>query len=419
VPNAQHVNSYVSYCPANDTPGAFSFSCGDQREQEDKRFVSGAKLTRDIVAGRARTQFGVGFRNDNIYQVGLYLTQDRVRFVDGTLSSDDVVESDRYLWANTSYRVGSKLRLNGGLRFDDLSDDVASFIPQNSGRTGEGMLNPKFTAAYAFSPHQEAYFDFGESFHSNDGRGTTQTVDPQTRTTVDPTGAPVLSYSPLVRAQGLEFGYRYSVKQYTATLALWSLHINSELVFDGDHGVTTPNGPTERKGIEFTNFWSPFRHVTVFADVSTSSARFTTDLDGEGTFVPESLNVVTSAGISLDRPTFGASVDYRYFGPRVLDQLGDAVSVPSSLVDVQYIAKLRHGMQLKLDVFNVFNATADDVEYYYQSWLPFDAANPANASLNPAYPNACQTNGNGCGVNDYHFHPSDSLQLRLTYAVKV
>jgi hypothetical protein len=76
-------------------------------------------------------------------------------------------------------------------------------------------------------------------------------------------------------------------------------------------------------------------------------------------------------------------------------------------------------MQLKLDVFNVFNATADDVEYYYQSWLPFDAANPANASLNPAYPNACQTNGNGCGVNDYHFHPSDSLQLRLTYAVKV
>src|SRR5208282_692741 len=116
-----------------------------------------------------------------------------------------------------------------------------------------------------------------DSFHSNDGRGTTQTVDPQTRTTFDPTGAPVQSYSPLVRAEGLEFGYRYSVPHYTSTLAFWRLNINSELVFDGDHGVTTPNGPTERKGIEFTNFWTPGRGFTIFADVATSSARFTTN----------------------------------------------------------------------------------------------------------------------------------------------
>jgi hypothetical protein len=221
-----------------------------------------------------------------------------------------------------------------------------------------------------------------------------------------------------VRAVGEEFGYRYSVPQYTTTLALWQLNIASELVFDGDHGVTTPNGPTVRKGIEFTNFWTPRGGWTVFGDVATSTARFTTNPDNLGTYVPESLNVVTSAGISTDRPTFGTSIDYRYFGPRVLDQAGDAVSAPSSLVDLQYIAKLRHGSQVKLDIFNVFNATSDDVEYYYQSWLPSDALNPATAALNPAYPNPCQTNGAGCGVNDYHFHPSDSLQVRLTYAVR-
>jgi hypothetical protein len=293
---------------------------------------------------------------------------------------------------------------------------VTSFIPANSGKAGEGMLNPKFTMAYALSPHQEAYANFGDSFHSNDGRGTTQTVDPQTRTTFDPTGTPVQSYSPLVRAWGEEVGYRYSVPQYTATVAFWKLNIASELVFDGDHGVTTPNGPTLRKGIELTNFWHPFPTWTVSADVATSTARFTTDPDNLGTFVPESLNVVSTAGISTDRPTFGASIDYRYFGPRVLDQAGDAVSAPSSLLDFQYIAKLRSGSQIKLDLFNVFNATSDDVEYYYQSWLPYDAANPANADLNPAYPNACQTNGNGCGVNDYHFHPSDSFQARITFA---
>lgn len=416
VPSPQHVNSYVSYCPANNTPAAFSYSCGDQREQEDKRFVSGFTLKRDVITGKAVTEFGIGLRNDNIYVLGLFLTQDQVRFANGTLSDDDVVERDIYAYGNTVYRAG-KLRLTGGLRFDELTDNVTAFIPQNSGHTGEGMLNPKFTASYALSPHQEAYADFGDSFHSNDGRGTTQTVDPQTRTTVDPSGTLVQSYSPLVRAWGEELGYRYAVPQYTATVAFWKLNIASELVFDGDHGVTTPNGPTVRKGIEFTNYWTPIRGWTVFTDISTSTARFQTNPDNLGTFVPESLNVVTTAGISTDRPHYGASLDFRYFGPRVLDQAGDAVSAPSSLVDFQYVAKLPHGTKLKLNVFNLLNAVSDDVEYYYQSWLPSDAANPATAALNPAYPNACQTNGNGCGVNDYHFHPSDSRQVRVTYVV--
>ncbi len=417
VPNAQHVNSYVSYCPANDTSAPFSYRCGDQREQEDKRFVSGATLKRDIITGRAATEFGVGFRNDNIYALGLYLTQDQTRFVNGTLSNDMVVERDIFAWASTTYRVGTKLRLVGGLRFDDLTDHVTSFLPQNSGETGEAMLNPKFTSAYALSPHQELYANAGESFHSNDGRGTTQTIDPQTRTTFDPTGTPVQSYAPLVRAWGEELGYRYSIPQFTTTLSFWKLNLASELVFDGDHGVTTPNGPTVRKGIELTNYWRPFAGWTVSADIATSTARFTTNPGNLGTYVPESLNVVSSASIATDRPTYAASIALRYFGPRVLDQAGDAISAPSSLVDAQYIAKLRRGVRLKLDVFNLLNAQSDDVEYFYQSWLPSDAANPATAALNPAYPNACQTNGNGCGVNDYHFHPSDNRQVRVTLAV--
>jgi hypothetical protein len=119
----------------------------------------------------------------------------------------------------------------------------------------------------------------------------------------------------------------------------------------------------------------------------------------------------------MDRPTYAASLDYRYFGPRVLDQAGDAVSAPSNELDAQIVAKFRHGARLKLDVFNLTNSVSNDVEYFYQSWLPSDASNPANASLNPAYPNACQTNGNGCGVNDYHFHPSDNRQFRVTLSL--
>jgi hypothetical protein len=420
-PSPDHVTSYVSYCPANAGTGAFAYACGDQREQEDRRFVSGGTISRTMERGRATFDVGASVRNDNIYEVGLFLTQDRTRFANGTLSDDRVVERDTSLWASTTYRAGDRLRLLGGARFDNLTDDVTAFIPQNSGKSIGAMINPKFTAAYALSKHAEVYANAGESFHSNDGRGTTQTVDPQTRTTVDPTGATVAKYAPLVRAWGEETGVRYSMPRYTATLAFWKLNIASELVFDGDHGVTTPNGPTVRKGIEFTNFWTPRSDLTVFADIATSTARFTTDPDNLGTFVPESLNVVTSAGVSLDRLHYGASIDLRYFGPRVLDQAGDAVSAPSTLVDLQAAVKLgsHASSRLTFTVFNLLNAVSDDVEYFYQSWLPSDATNPATAALNPAYANPCQTSGAGCGVNDYHVHPSDSRQFRVNYSVRL
>ena len=430
-PSAQHVSSYVSYCPANSTPtngsnipgsvtpNPFSYRCGDQREQQDQRFVSGFTLERELVTGAATTEFGLGMRTDNIYELGLYLTQNRLRFPDGALSNDRVLERDDFAYASTAYRASDRWRLTAGLRLDSLTDDVSSFIPQNSGKTAGALLDPKFTASYEISPRQELYLNYGHSFHSNDGRGTTQHVDPQTRTTFDPTGAPVQSYAPLVPAWGEELGYRFSPPHYTMTIDFWQLYIASELVFDGDHGVTTPNGPTLRKGVEFTNFWQPFRGWTVSADVASSSARFLTNPQNLGTFVPESLNVVTSAGVSLDRPSYATSLDLRYFGPRVLDQAGDAVSASSWELDFQYVWKLRHGAQFKLDVFNVLNSESDDVEYSYQSWLPSDAQNPATAPLNPAYPNACQTNGSGCGVNDYHFHPTDSRQLRLTYSVAI
>lgn len=423
-PGPGHISTYTSYCPANVTavgnapaagsvtPNSFAYACGDQREQEDKRFVSGFTALRTFDGGPVRSSLAVGMRNDNIYVLGLYLTNSQNRLPGGTLSDDRVTERDLYAYAQAEYRAGAKLRLGAGLRADFYTMNVADFQPANSGRTTQGMLNPKFTASYAASPRNEFYLDFGDSFHSNDARGTTQTVDPQTHATVDPTGAPVVRYAPLVRAWGEEFGYRYSAPRLTTTLSFWKLNVASELVFDGDHGVTTPNGPTVRKGIELTNYYRPSTSLTLNADVATSSASFLTNPDNQGTFVPESLNVVTSAGITWDRPAFAASLRLRYFGPRVLDQLGAAVSTPSSLVNLQLSRKWNPARRLNLDVFDLLNSRASDVTYFYGSWLPQDAKDPANANdpgVNPLL--------GGSGVNDYHFHPSEGRAVRLTYTL--
>jgi hypothetical protein len=425
-PNSLHVPNYLSYCPANDVPGAkhgapqsiapasFTFACGDQREQTDRRFVSGGNVSRTFSPdGKIVTTAGIGIRNDNIPEVGLFLTHDRVPYPNGTLSLAHVVERDTYAWVQTLLKIGPRLQLTPGLRLDSYSFNVNNAVAADSGNVASAIVDPKFTAAYTLSPYQELYADFGESFHSNDARGIVDTLDPQTQAPYDSLGQPVLQNTPLVRAAGLEFGYRYSRGGLNSTISLWQLHLNSELIFDGDAGVTFAGGPTMRRGIEFANFYQPLPWLTLDADISTSNARFLSDPGNQGTFVPESINVVTSAGITADRPNYAASLRLRYFGPRVLDQEGDAVSAASVTYNGQYTWKTHRGYDLVADVFNIFNAQTDDVEYYYQSWLPQDAAKPAlarNPAINPEL--------GGAGVSDYYFHPGEKRTLRLTIVIR-
>ncbi|MBV9439652.1 MAG: TonB-dependent receptor, partial [Candidatus Eremiobacteraeota bacterium] len=429
VGSATSTGSYTPYCPANAvptggatlpgsvpvSPSQFTFSCGDQREQLDRRVVSGFDVSRSFNdTGRVRTLAGLSVRNDAVGTVGLFLTHDRSRYPGGTLSDDSAVERDLAAYLQSEADLGTKLRITLGLRADLYHFAVHDAQPANSGRRRAGIVSPKFLAAYAFSRRQEAYLDVGESFHSNDARGVFQTLDPQTHAPFDPTGAPVQPVVPLVRAVGYEAGYRYAGTRFHAALSLWRLDLASELVFDGDHGTTAPAGPTRRKGIEVSTDYALNRFVTLDADVATSTAHFLSDADQQGIFVPESLNVVTSAGVTLDRPFYSASLHLRYFGPRTLDQSGTAVSAPSSLLNAQVTAKMRGGSALSLDVFNLLDARADDVEYYYNSWTPQDARNPAYASdpaINPAL--------GGAGIPGYTFHPSQRRTVRLSYTTRL
>ncbi len=422
---APRTNRYQSYCPANNTAPAgaaqhsvpltpFTFSCGDQREQVDKRVYYGFDASRSFVTPGTGTTIGAGLRNDNAPVVGLFLTNARQQYANGTLSDDHAAITGEYAYIESRLRIGSKLQFTPGLRLDRYDYNVAAFDPANSGSASEAVLNPKFALAYATSSHEEFYADYGTSFHSNDARGVIGNNDPQTHAPFDPTGAPVQFNSPLTRAVGYELGYRYSSPKITSTVSAFRLFVANELIFDGDHGTTSVGGPDVRQGIELANFYTPAKYLTFDADLATTTARFLTDPLNQGTGVPESLAAVISAGATLDQPRFAASFRMRYFGPRVLDTQGDAVSPPSMLFNTQITAKLNHNRSIACDVFNILGAPAADVTYYYASWLPSDAANPALArdpAINPAL--------GGSGVNDFHFHPSQARTVRLTYSTRL
>ncbi len=421
--------NYSSYCPAYTaaagaaphslTPTPYNFQCGDQREQEDKRFISGFNFSRTFVTPGTVTTIGVDTRNDNISTLGLFIDQARNRFPGGTLSDDHVVERGSDIYIQSELRVGHKLRLDPGIRFDYYTFHDAAFDPNNSGAGSAAMVNPKMNLAYAFSPRSEFYMDFGDSFHSNDVRGTTYFDDPQTHAPFDSTGAPVGRNPLLNRSVGEEVGYRYTNPRLTTTVSLFELYQADELIFDGDHGTTSLGGPTQRKGVEFTNYYTPTNRLTLDADLVTTTARFLDDPTHSGTGVPESLSGVVSLGATVDEPRYSTSLRMRYFGPRTLDTQGDAKSPPSTIWNFQFTAKMAQDSRLSLDLFNLFNAEVPDVTYYYNSWLPYDAKNPANAN-NPAIDPALGANINGnAGVADYHFHPAERRIVRLTYARKL
>jgi hypothetical protein len=424
--------AYSSYCPAytapagaaagSITPAAYDFQCGDQREQLDKRFISGFNFTRTFVTPGTLTTIGVDTRNDNISTLGLFLTNARNRLPGGTLSDDHVVERGSDIFIQSELRAGSKLRFFPGVRLDYYTFHDAAYLAANSGAGAAAMVNPKLNAAYAFSPHNELYLDFGDSYHSNDVRGVTYVDDPQTHTTFDSTGAPVEQNPLLNRSVGEEIGYRESVKHLTSTISLFELYQADELIFDGDHGTTSLGGPTQRKGIELANTFTPQTWLSFDADLATTTARFLSDPDHVGTGVPESLNSVVSLGAVVDEPAYAMSLRMRYFGPRTLDTQGTAISPPSTIWNYQYVAKFKNHDHLTFGIFNLFNANVPDVTYYYNSWLPSDAKNPAYAN-NPAVNPALGANIDGspgfpgsAGVADYHFHPATRRVVRLTYA---
>lgn len=364
---------------------------GDQIEQVDHRFVTGGKITHRRLerwAGRSmQNTFGLQVRNDDITNVGLYRTQARVRFE--TRSQDSVVETTGGLFAQNDVEWTPWLRTMAGIRLDALRFRVDARDAANSGVVSAGLVSPKGGVTLGPWKGTELYVNGGIGFHSNDARGTTITRDAD--------GNPVDRVTPLVRARGAEVGVRtVAIPHMQSTLTMWTLRLDSELVFSGDDGTTQPSRPSTRRGIEWANYYSPVKWLVFDGDVSWSRTRFT-EFDPVGQYVPEAVGTAVSAGatVSSYRKAFG-SVRWRYFGPRTLIEDNSVRSKATSLINLQAGYRVAKSMKLAVDVFNVFNAKDSDIDYFYTSRLPGEPLD---------------------GVDDVHTHPTLPRTARVNLIV--
>ncbi len=382
--------SNFQYC-LNDYAANGNCDTGDQFKQAERRQAGGFTASQaffDRWGGfDVENSFGVLGRIDQIRPVGLYNTANRNTW--NTVREDRVTQPNLSLWAQNETRWTSWFRTVAGLRGEAYDFTVDANFPDNSGKTGDQMLTPKFSMIFGPWRKSEFYLNYGQGFHSNDARGTTIRVDPADGVT------PVDRVQPLVRTTGYEAGVRSEpISGWQTTLALWQLDSASDLLFVGDAGTTEASRPSRRYGVEWNNLYLPTIWLAFDADLAWSHAQFT-DSDPVGKYIPGAVQTTANVGITIDQlgPWFGA-LRWRYFGPRPLVEDNSVRSASSSLTNLRVGYRLSPKTQISLDVFNLFDNDVNDIEYWYDSQLPNETA----------------------PVFDRHIHPAEPRTLRLTFA---
>jgi outer membrane receptor protein involved in Fe transport len=286
--------------------------------------------------------------------------------------------------------------------------DVTSFSnPANTGTSATLLPSPKLSLIFGPWAKTEFYTQGGFSFHSNDGRGTTQNVEPVSAVNPYP-NTPVSKIPGLVQTKGAEMGARtLAVPGLQSTLSLWYLYSDSELQQDNDTGGTMASKqPSNRYGVEWANYYTPIPHVAFDFDLAESTARFTsadpgdaapvapgsTTLGPGGTRVPEAVGAVISSGLTLhDLSGFSASLRLRYFGPRDLTSDGIYKSHSTLLLNAEAGYQITKNWRIFVEFLNLLDSRDHDIDYAYTSRMTPSAA--------PAFTDV--------------FHPVEPFQVRV------
>ena len=362
---------------------------GDQFEQSERRRTYGFDLSQtwfNKVAGFDMTnRVGLQTRYDKLDPVALYSTVQRQRVA--ITSESRVKEGSASVYFENSTQWLPKFRTITGIRADHFSFDVASNLPENSGKVNDRTTSPKLSLIFGPWAKTEFFANWGEGFHSNDARGTTVHITPKERLPADPV-------TPLVKARGSEVGMRTQlIPGLESSLAIWRLSLGSELVFSGDAGDTAPRRPTYRQGVEWNNHYIAAPWLLFDLDLAVSRTRFTQN-DPAGNFVPGSVEKVASFGVAITElgPWFG-EFHVRYFGPRTLIEDSSKRSRATTLASLRMGYKIDRHWKVALDVFNLFDRKANTIDYFYTSRLRGEPA---------------------AGIDNIHFHPVEPREFRFT-----
>lgn len=226
-----------------------------------------------------------------------------------------------------------------------------------------------------------------------------------TRSGQNPDVPPV---TPLTRATSAELGLSDQIGSvWDTSLDVFLLKLKSELVFDGDAGVTAPSGATTRTGVEWGNSVHFNQWLSADLNAAVTRARFDRDSAADdlgcadaalshpcvgtvgivGRYIPNSPTSVIEAGLTARSESgwFG-SLRTRHFGESPLVEDDSARAPAYTTVDAQLGFRSGARWQVALDVFNVANRKWNDIEYYYVARLGNETSPRPDYVIHPGVP---------------------------------
>jgi len=355
---------------------------GDQYEQEDRRSIFGGSASYSqkwqMGAVPGTLILGLQDRHDRISHVGLYKSIERRR--QETKGESALRIHEIGVFVEQSWQWTSSFHSTVGLRHDTVQMNNKDKIQSTREGVSASITSPKLTSSYRLTDDWQVFASGGQSFHSNDARGVTAKEDPA---------------QAFVPVRGYEVGGRFDAETWArVSLAIWRLHLDSELVFIGDAGTTEDSRASRREGIDWLLQLSPSPVFHADLELSWARARFASDPDGEGDRVEGHLPFVSmlSLGSQLNK-AWSMSARFRHFGKRPLTADGTQHSQPTSLLNL-HLAHESGDWEWAVDALNVLNSRDHDIDYYYESQLA-DETEP---------------------VADLHFHPVEPASLRFNIA---
>ncbi|MDJ0364137.1 TonB-dependent receptor [Hymenobacter sp. H14-R3] len=319
--------------------------------------------------------FGLGTRID---EGGLQLRHAVQRRILDTVSTGRLHEQNINAYLDETLTLTDRLTVNAAVRADvfvfdfrgQRADSAAGFVPL-AGRVTRARVSPKLNLYYQLSPAVQLFARSGLGFHSNDARGVVQGTG---------------NFNALPRALGAEVGSTFKpVPALVINAALWTLHLEDELVYSGDEGTTESVGPTRRFGVDVSARYQLSTRFFLDGDFNYSHGRIIDAPEGEN-YIPLAPTFTSIGGITMRSPKgLNISLRYRHIDNRPAQEDNAIRAVGYFLLDA-VVNYTQPRYQLGITGQNLLNAKWNEAQFATDSQLRGESASVNQLNFTPGTP---------------------------------
>lgn len=392
---------------------------GDMIEQTDHRIIQGINTRysfyKSLGSIRSYTKIGGSYRGDQI-DLSLWSSPGRIRT--GVLTDHTVNEVNMAFWLEEDLVFNRMFKLQLGLRGDYFTFDVLDHLdysgfpdnglPHASGYAQSAILSPKINFVLSPIKNIDFYINAGTGFHSNDARDVIiaqqinniihtrqmQGVSPGEieqellSKNFDPDQQSVKT---LPRALGAELGTRVTIgKNILASLAGWSLHMEEELVYVGDEGITEISEETRRLGFDAEVRIQLAHWIWIDLDLNLSNGRYLNEPEGAN-YIPLAPRFTSQGGINFLHPSgIEGAIRYYYVGDRPANE-DNSVIATGHFLNNAILGYRFHRFRIFVQIENILNVTWNEAQFDTESRLYNEASPVSELHFTPGNPRNFRT----------------------------